>query len=1196
MAMVESDQELGFDREYSLKAAFTRDSGRVFLTGIDALVRLPLMQKRLDEMLGLNTAGFISGYRGSPLGGYDQALWRHKALLAERDIHFEPGVNEDLGATNIWGTQLLDHYRQHATRDGVFSIWYGKGHGVDRTADVFRQANVQGTSRHGGVLALCGDDHTAESSMFSHNTDQIFESVMMPLLFPASIDEYLTLGLAGIALSRFSGLWVGFKTITETVEAGASLQVPGLPSFVTPTDFQVPVHGLNYDPNLNWPAERLEYERRMLEERLPAAQAWAYANRIDRTIVDAPRKQFGIVTVGKAHGDLLEALQLLELSEDDLRKAGISVYKVAMTWPLEPRGISEFCRGMDRVLVVEEKRPLVEAQLKSLLYGWRDSERPTVSGKKGSDGTDYLPAIWGFGPDRVADVLVRWLADTDFGRELAAVAERNLAGGSCMATAKVGGLLAREPVFCAGCPHNTSTKLPEGSLGSAGIGCHIMALGKGLRTDTYSHMGGEGAQWVGLHRFSSESHIFQNMGDGTYNHSGILAIRQAVASKVNITYKILLNDAVAMTGGQPADGEVNAPTVAAQLAAEGVGTVVLLSENPEYWEQNRDQLPPKVEILPRSELDAVQRRLRETPGVTAIIYEQVCAAEKRRRRKKGQMEDPSTRLLINHRVCEGCGDCSVQSSCIAVEPLETPYGRKRQINQSSCNKDMRCADGFCPSFVSVEGGELRKPPVDALARSLDKAIANLPPAPRADLAAPQSILVGGIGGSGVLTVAALLGMAAHLEEKGSTTLYFTGLSQKNGAVVAHVKVANTPGDITTARIRDGSADVLLGCDMVTAASQRAKFAAGQLRAVVNTAEVPVAAFIRDNDLAFPADATTASIESLCRDYFSFDANRYAQALFGDTVASNLLLLGYACQRGLLPVGQAALERAIELNGVAVESNLRAFRAGRLLVVDPGEVKALLTPAQPVQVMEPAEAPLALVERLASELAEYQNAGYAERFRQAIAKLQQAESRLGLDDGSLSRDAARSLFKAMAYKDEYEVARLYSGEDFRRQLDETFTGGYRLKFHMAPPLLARPDSSGRIRKLVFGPWMARLLPLLARGKVLRGTPLDPFGYTSERRAERAWAVEVAAAFDRVAASLGHEDLGAARELLSLPQQVRGYGHVREQKMQGVRERWDALLDHFTGSGGTPRAVSAPSAGRVRRVPTRETRRAARVAHS
>ncbi|MEX2962313.1 indolepyruvate ferredoxin oxidoreductase family protein [Microbulbifer sp. TYP-18] len=1174
MAMVEGDQEFGFDTEYSLQAAFTRESGRVFLTGIDALVRLPLMQKRMDEMAGIASAGFISGYRGSPLGGYDQALWRHKKLLAGYDIHFEPGVNEDLGATNIWGTQLIDHYRQHATRDGVFAIWYGKGHGVDRSADVFRQANVQGTAKLGGVLALCGDDHTAESSMFSHNTDQIFESVMMPLLFPATIEEYLTLGLAGIALSRYSGLWVGFKTITETVEAGASLLVPELPRFAVPTDFPIPPHGLNYDPHLNWPAERLEYERRMMEERLPAAQAFAFANQLDRTTHGADHKRYGIVTVGKAHGDLLEALQLLDLSEEDLRRAGISIFKVAMSWPLEPKGIGQFADGMERLLVVEEKRPLVEDQLKNLLYGWDHARRPKVVGKKDLNGEDLLPAIWGFGPDQVAKAMARWLADTDLAERLIPAAEK--LGGDV--PQKTPGLLVREPIFCAGCPHNTSTKLPEGSLGSAGIGCHIMALGKGLRTDTYSHMGGEGAQWVGLHRFSSEGHIFQNMGDGTYNHSGLLAIRQAVASQVNITYKILLNDAVAMTGGQPADGEVNAPSLAAQLIAEGVGEVVLLSENPDHWREQRHRLPAQVEIMCRSELDAVQRRLRETPGVTAIIYEQVCAAEKRRRRKKKQMFDPPRRLLINHRVCEGCGDCSVQSNCIAVEPLDTGFGRKRQVNQSSCNKDMRCADGFCPSFVSVEGGELKKPPVQTLAQSLDAEIRKLSAAPVAELAQPLSILVAGIGGSGVLTVAALLGMAAHLEQKGSSTLYFTGLSQKNGAVVAHVKIAGTPKQIATARIRDGGAELLLGCDMVTAAAQRAKFAVSRLKALVNVAEVPVAASVRElsrgEELAFPAEATQQSIQSLSGEYHAFDANSYAQALFGDTVTSNLMMLGYAVQKGLLPVGEAALERAIELNGVAVENNLRAFRAGRLLAEDPAAIAALAVPAQPVRLPQPDEGTDQLIERLGAELGRYQNDAYAHRFHLAMRALRAQESKLSPGQESLTREAALSLFKAMAYKDEYEVARLYSGADFKRQLEETFTGRYRLRFHMAPPLLARPDASGRVRKMVLGPWVGRLMPLLAKARFLRGTVLDPFGYSCERRSERRWARQVEEAVYTVATHLRRDNIGPARELLELPRKVRGYGHVRARSFAEVSDRWDRLLAEFSGQGTgiSPQAAS------------------------
>ncbi|MCH9692831.1 MAG: indolepyruvate ferredoxin oxidoreductase family protein [Gammaproteobacteria bacterium] len=1166
MAMVEGNQDLNFDQEYALKTAFTRDFGRVFLTGIDALVRLPLMQKQIDEQAGHNTAGFISGYRGSPLGGYDQALWRHKSLLAERDIHFEPGINEDLGATNIWGTQLLDHYRQQANRDGVFSIWYGKGHGVDRSADVFRQANVQGTSRLGGVLALCGDDHTAESSMFSHNTDQIFESVMMPLLFPATIDEYLTLGLAAIAMSRFSGLWVGFKTITETVESGASIVLPPQPQFILPDTFPIPAHGLNYDPNLNWPAERLEYERRMIEERLPAAQAFAYVNKLDKTLVAAPQKRFGIVTVGKAHGDLLEALKLLNLDTQSLHNANISIHKVALSWPLEPKGIRAFAQGMERILVVEEKRPLVEDQLKNLLYGLADIERPKIVGKRDLDGRELLPAIWGFGPDQVAKAITRWLADTELSVHLVPLAEKL---GSTVAT-KTPELLNREPIFCAGCPHNSSTKLPQDSLGSAGIGCHIMVLGKGLRTDTYSHMGGEGAHWVGLNRFLTENHIFQNMGDGTYNHSGLLAIRQAVASKINITYKILLNDAVAMTGGQPTEGEVSVPTLARQLLAEGVGEVCLLSENPNYWQTHRNQIPTALKIFPRGDLDNVQRRLRQTNGVTAIIYEQVCAAEKRRRRKKGLMPDPAKRLLINHRVCEGCGDCSVQSSCIAVEPLETPFGRKRQVNQSSCNKDLRCADGFCPSFVVVEGGELKKPPLAPLAQALDAAITTLPPAPQARLDQPLNILVAGIGGSGVLTVAALLGMAAHLEKKGSTTLYFTGLSQKNGAVVAHVKIAAQPQDITTARIRDGATELLLGCDMIAAAAQRNKFAPGQLRALVNTAEVPVAAFVRNNELAFPAAATTSSIESLCKEYFSFDANRYAEALFGNSVAANLMMLGYACQKGLLPVSENALTRAVELNNVAVEDNLRALRAGRLLAENPRAIEQLAVPAEPVKLIDSEESTQALITRLANELARYQNTAYGRRFTRALHRLQQAEQKLAIPTKaarSLTRLAAQSLYKSMAYKDEYEVARLYSGEEFKRQLRETFSGNYRVRFLMAPPLLARADASGRIAKIALGPWLAKLMPLLARGKVLRNTPFDIFGYTRERRQERQWARQVERAIALVALHLNTDNLSEAHTLLNLPLEVRGYGHVRAEKAAQMRDRWEQSLAHFTQKPNT-----------------------------
>ena len=693
-----------FDKDYQLFDRYDLTEGRIFMTGIQALVRLPLMQKQLDEKNGLNTAGFISGYRGSPLGAYDMELWRSKKFLAKHDVHFEPGINEDLGAAAVWGTQLIDYYRDQANRDGVFAYWYGKAHGVDRSADVFRQANIQGTAKHGGVLAFCGDDHAAESSMFSHQTDQIFEAAIMPILFPSSVEEYLSMGLAGIAMSRYSGLWIGFKTITETVESGASVDIPELPDFVYPEDFPIPAHGLNYDCNLQWPAERMEYERRMFEERVPAVQAFVYANKIDKVLIEAPKKHLGIVTVGKAHGDLMEALGILGLCEEKLKQAGISLYKVGMSWPLEPRGMREFSEGMQSLLVVEEKRPQLEKQIKEQLYNWPVNERPEIFGKRDRNNAVLLPEIWVFSPEIVAKAVVRWLNDVD----MADLVDSSLAEFLPANVNQSNKLVTRAPYFCSGCPHNTSTKLPDGSIAGAGIGCHIMTLNTGRRTETFTHMGGEGMHWVGLYRFSNTKHVFQNLGDGTYQHSGSLAIRQAVTSNVNITYKLLYNDAVAMVGGQQVDGQPTPAMMAQQMLAEGVKRVALVSDNIAQY-KNDKSMPDAVTRHDRDDLEAVQREMRDIEGVTAIIYEQTCAAEKRRRRKKGLLEDPKRRLFINDRVCEGCGDCSVQSNCISIEPKETVYGRKRKINQSTCNKDYTCVKGFCPSFVSVIGGEIRKP-------------------------------------------------------------------------------------------------------------------------------------------------------------------------------------------------------------------------------------------------------------------------------------------------------------------------------------------------------------------------------------------------------------------------------------------------------------------------------------------------------
>jgi indolepyruvate ferredoxin oxidoreductase len=1144
-----------FDKDYQLTDRYALTQGRAFMTGIQALVRLPLMQRQLDQRDGLNTAGFISGYRGSPLGAYDQELWRSKKFLASHDVHFEPGVNEDLGATAVWGTQLTDYYRDQVNKDGVFSIWYGKGHGVDRTADVFRQANVQGTARHGGVLALAGDDHTAESSMFPHQTDQVFEAAIMPILFPTSVEEYLTMGLAGIALSRYCGLWVAFKTITETVESGASIMIPELPKFVMPEDFVMPPHGLNYDVNLKWPAERMEYERRMIEERAPAAHAFVYANKIDKVILKSEQRRFGIVTVGKAHGDLLESFRILGISERDLQDAGISIYKVGMSWPLEPRGIREFAEGMESLLVVEEKRPQLEKQIKEQLYNWPAAKRPAIFGKRDEQGEVLLPEVWAFTPEIVSAALSRWLKGTEIGGFIGKKVSEFVA--PCKVQGK--NLLAREPYFCSGCPHNTSTQVPDGSTGGAGIGCHIMTISMDRKTKTFTHMGGEGIHWVGLHRFSKNKHMFQNLGDGTYQHSGLMAIRQAVASDVNITYKILYNDAVAMTGGQPAEGEPSPGSIAQQLLAEGVKKVALVSDDIGKFE-NDSSIPANVTRFDRDELDAVQRQMRDIEGVTAIIYEQTCAAEKRRRRKKGLMEDPNRRLFINDRVCEGCGDCSVQSNCISIEPKETDFGRKRQINQSACNKDYSCVKGFCPSFVSVVGGELRKPD-QAQVKTLEAEVfAELPEPTPPELTGNYAVLVSGIGGTGVLTIGALLSMAAHLEGKGSTTLDFTGLSQKNGAVVAHIKLAPTPGDIHVPRILDGGANLLLGCDMVAATASVPKLRQGVSRSIINTAEVPVAAFTRNNDLFFPAQETkdefSTAIGSEAVDYI--DATGIAEAMFGDSIATNLFMVGFAWQKGLLPLSRAAIERAIELNGVAVEFNLRAFRWGRLAAEDLPRVQRLIDERNgegetQVVALDTLEQK---VDRFYRELVEYQDSGYADRYWALVQWVREQEkARLGAA-GALSTLVARYFYKLMAYKDEYEVARLYSSPEFEQKLRAQFDGDFKLQFHLAPPLLARRDKvTGKPKKMTFGGWVLPVFRLLAKAKGLRGSALDVFGYTAERRGERQLIEDYEALVRDVMLRVEAGNVDQVERLLALPEQVRGYGRVKKANLEKVRAEWE-----------------------------------------
>src|SRR5881227_2642817 len=932
-------------REVSLDDKYALETGRVFLTGAQAFVRLLILQRQRDALAGLNTAGFVSGYRGSPLGALGLSLWKASKFLEREKIKFQPGLNEDLAATAIWGSQQVNLYKG-ANVDGVFAMWYGKGPGVDRCGDVFKHANFAGTSKHGGVLVLAGDDHAAKSSTLPHQSDHQFSAAMIPVLYPSSVQEIIDLGLHGWAMSRYSGCWVGFKCVSDTVESSASVSVdPARVKIIVPDDFPLPPDGVS----IRWPDGFLETEARMQNYKVYAALHYCRVNKRNRITIDSPKPRLGIITSGKSYLDVRQALADLGITENDAAEIGIRLFKVAMPWPLEPEGVRHFAEGLEEILVVEEKRQIVEYQLKEQLYNWRTDVRPRVVGKfdeKGEwmrpHGDWLLPATSELTPAMVARVIAQRIERLDLHpRTMEKVRSRVAfinAKETALAKPKIS--LQRIPYFCSGCPHNTSTKVPEGSRATAGIGCHVMAIWMDRSTSTFTHMGGEGVPWIGQAQFTNEKHIFANLGDGTYYHSGSLAIRASVAAKVNITYKILYNDAVAMTGGQPVDGPLSPADIARQVAAEGVKKIVVVTDEPDKYPSG--YFASDIEIHDRDDLDRVQRTLRYTPGVTVLLYDQTCAAEKRRRRKRGKYPDPAKRVVINELVCEGCGDCGVKSNCVSVAPLETEFGRKRTIDQSSCNKDFSCVNGFCPSFVTVEGGALRKPEKAKAAETT-----TLPDLVPPSTSAPYGIVVTGIGGTGVITIGALLGMAAHLEGKGGSVLDMTGLAQKNGSVVSHVRIADQPEQLYATRIAAGEAKLVLGCDILTGVGDEAlaKMQKGVTKALVNTALVMPAQFTRDPDLKFP----TGSMEQEIKDAVApgdaefLDATKLATGLMGDSIATNLFMVGFAYQRGLLPVGEAAIVRAVELNGAAVESNKQSFNWGRLAAVDPALVAAAAIP-------------------------------------------------------------------------------------------------------------------------------------------------------------------------------------------------------------------------------------------------------------
>ena len=1146
------------DLDYSLDDKYLLDEGRVFLSGTQALVKLPLIQKKIDELNNLNTAGFISGYPGSPLGGYDHALHQASNFLKDKQIVFQPGINEDLAATALHGTQqttLVDNPKH----DGVFGIWFGKGPGVDRSGDALKHGNYAGSSKHGGVLALAGDDHAAKSSTTAHQSDHAFIHFGMPILNPATVQDYIDFGLMGIAMSRYSGCWIGMKCITDTVESAASVDI-GLKRFkpVLPD-----ISDEEGDLHLQWGYMPAMSESRLYKQRLPAAQAFARANSIDRVIFQG-QKKLAIVTSGKAYLDVRQSLDELGLSEKLCSKIGISLYKVGMVWPLEPKNISNFVNGNEEVLVVEEKRPIVEDQLMKYLYNEKD--RPLIIGKKDEFGNDLVPSEGELSPSQIALIIAKRIKGLSLNIELESKVEEieTLLGN--INSAPVSDLF-RLPSFCAGCPHNTSTKVPDDSFAFGGIGCHGMATFMPERkTYNLGQMGGEGVMWTGIAPFTETDHIFQNLGDGTYYHSGILALRAAIASKANITFKILVNDAIAMTGGQEISGKVQVDNLSWQVHSEGAKKVVVMTDYPEKYPTN-SSFAPGVKIYQRDELDKVQRELREIKGVTVILYDQYCATELRRRRKRGLAEEPNKRIFINPLVCEGCGDCGVQSNCIAIEPHESKFGRKREINQSACNKDYSCTKGYCPSFLTVTGGTLKKKGnIRRQNESPKYQNEDLHTPVVCDLNKPFNILLTGIGGSGVITLGAIIGTAAHLENKGASTLDVAGLAQRNGPVTSHLRIANSPSDLHSTRIASGSADLIIGCDIVvtTGIESISKINKKHTNMVINSHVAPTSNFASNPDLDLSSARMIKGLKEIASPELMHivNATKFATSLMGNSIAANLFLVGYAIQKGLFPISLSAIERAIELNGVSIDMNKESIYWGRLAAVDIKKLETITSADN--KSIDYSESLSSMIDDRYNFLISYQNIKYAEKYKSLIHKIIKIDESIHNNRDDLSIAAAKFYFKLMAYKDEYEVARLHTGHDIKKYLDDKLEGDYKIEYSLAPPVFGGRDKiTGRYPKRKLPSFTYYLFAIMKHFKFLRGTSFDVFGMSTHRKIERGLISEYESMLAEIEANINIENYDAAVKIALLPDHIKGYDVVKESNIEKSKLLKEQYFNEFYG---------------------------------
>lgn len=1135
-------------QKISLNDRFDLEKSPVLLNGTQALVRLMLMQKARDAAAGHNTAGLVTGYRGSPLGAVDLQMSRAAKPLAASDVTFQYGLNEDLAATALWGAQQAE-IRGEGKYDGVFGLWYGKGPGVDRSGDVIRHANMAGTSPLGGVVMAMGDDHTGESSTVLHQSEWALMDAYVPIVSPAGVQEILDLGIYAFALSRFSGLWVGLKTMKDTIEVTSVVDgSPDRVQLVTP-QFDMPADGLN----IRLVDERTIQEQRLIDVKRFAAEAFAHANKIDKRIWGKPGAKIGLVAAGKNWLDLQHALSLLNIDEAEAERLGITTYKIAQVFPLDMKGFHDWAEDLDLIVIVEEKRKLIEVQVKEAIFDDRRGRRVYGWYKGGAGGMhreELFPTRGALDPIMIAEKLGGILIEE--GRETDGVRAGLQALSDARRNDNAEEIASRLPYFCSGCPHNTGTKIPKGSRAYAGIGCHFMVQWMDRDTLGFTHMGGEGANWIGEAPFSNTKHVFQNLGDGTYNHSGVQAIRAALAAGTTMTYKILFNDAVAMTGGQDNEGGLTAARIVNELKAMGVKTLAVVYDEKE--DVDFKALPAGVPTHERAELMQVQEKMREVEGVSAIVYIQTCAAEKRRRRKRGTFPDPDKRVFINTDICEGCGDCGVQSNCVSIVPKETELGRKRAIDQSSCNKDFSCIKGFCPSFVTVQGAKIRK----EATTDLDLPHLPLPQLPQ--ISGTHNVVITGVGGTGVVTIGAVLAQAAQIDGKGAGMMEMAGLAQKGGAVHIHCRIAEKPEDISAIRVATGEAHALIGGDLVVSAGAKTLglMTTGRSGAVVNSHEIITGDFTRNTEFTIPTDRLSLALEARLQDRVSlFDASELARVTMGDSIYSNMMVFGGAWQRGLIPVSHEAITQAIELNGAAVPRNLRAFEIGRWAVLHPKEAQALLTP-------NVVELPQSLDEKIAyraEHLLAYQGKRLAKRYGRMLD---------GIEDKGLKEAVAQGYHKLLAYKDEYEVARLMLTN--RDKAAAEFDGDLKLTFHLAPPILGGKDADGRPKKREFGEWMLGPLKLMARMKGLRGTPLDLFGYSAERKMERALIKQYERDMKEVLPKITPETRDIVVALALLPLQIRGFGPVKLANEQKAAKRREELLAAFRQGGPEMKAAA------------------------